>query len=67
MFKIFGMNSSHDGVWHCEEEDCYVCSDNNPFPEGPDFLLPDKMSDDIFLAMKDAEKANEKDSEKVAH
>ena len=58
------MSSSHDGVWHCEEEDCYFCSDNNPFSESPYFPLPDKMPDDVFQAMKAAEEANERDSER---
>ena len=57
------MKSSHFGVWHCEEEDCYVCSNNNPIPEGPDFPLPDNMPDDIFQAMKAVEKDNERVSQ----
>ena len=52
------MTSSHKGVRHCEEEDCYVCLDNNPFTEGPDFLLHDKIPDDVFQAMKATEEAN---------
>nr|KAJ0222610.1 hypothetical protein LSAT_V11C200054980 [Lactuca sativa] len=52
------MNSSEFGVWHCEEEDCYVYSDNNPISEDPDFPLPDYMPDDIFQTMKAAEEAN---------
>nr|KAJ0225786.1 hypothetical protein LSAT_V11C100034400 [Lactuca sativa] len=57
------MKSSHFGVWHCEEEDCYVCSDNNPIPKGPNFPLPDNIPDDIFQAMKATEEANKRDSQ----
>ena len=59
------MSSSHDDVWHCKEEDCYVCTDNNSFPEVPDFPLTDKMLDDVFQAMKVVEEANERDSERI--
>ena len=57
------MSSFEFGVWHCEKEDCYVCSDINPFPEGLDFPLSHIMFDDIFQAMKVAEQENERDSE----
>lgn len=42
------MSSSRFGVLHREEEDNYVSLDINPFPEGPNFSLLDKMPDDIF-------------------
>ena len=48
---------------HYEEEDCYVCLHINSFSEDPYFPLLDKMSDDIFQAMKVVEEANEIDSE----
>ena len=46
-----------------EKEDCYVCSDINPFLEGPNFPLHDKKSYDTFEAMMVGEEANERDSE----
>lgn len=46
-----------------KEEDWYVCSDINPFPERPNFPLPDKMHDDIFEVMKIVEEANEREFE----
>ena len=57
------MISSEFGIWHCEEEDYYVCLYINPFPEDPEFPLMDKMSEDIFQPMKAAEQASEKEYE----
>ncbi|XP_023735377.1 probable ADP-ribosylation factor GTPase-activating protein AGD9 [Lactuca sativa] len=52
------MSSSEFDVCRYDEADCYVCSDINPFPEGLNFPLPDKPSDDIFEAMTTAKEAN---------
>nr|KAJ0204547.1 hypothetical protein LSAT_V11C500246350 [Lactuca sativa] len=43
---------------------CFIANIITRFSEGPDFPLPDKMSDDVFQAMKATEETNEKDSER---
>ncbi|KAI3720743.1 hypothetical protein L2E82_31736 [Cichorium intybus] len=67
------MSSSKDATWHCEDEDCYICSDINPFPDvcpgQPGYSmndpLPDKMPDFIFDAMTRAEEENKTDLKKT--
>ncbi|KAI3790942.1 hypothetical protein L2E82_04397 [Cichorium intybus] len=67
------MSSSEDAIWHCEDEDCYICSDINPFldacPGQSGYSmydpLPDKMPDYIFDAMTCTEEENKRDLEKT--
>ncbi|KAI3690189.1 hypothetical protein L2E82_48164 [Cichorium intybus] len=67
------MSSSKDASWHCDDKDCYICSDINPFPDvcpgQPGYSmndpLPDKMPDYIFDAMTRAEEENKIDLEKT--
>lgn len=58
--------TSRNGICHCKDKDCYCFPDLSAFPEvtqnHSNFYcggtLPTKMPDDIFQAVKDAEKTN---------